>query len=185
MPTVVSHSLVAIAFSEAFEKSKTLKFWTLSILCSIIPDIDVVMFGFGIPYQHMFGHRGFTHSVVFALIIAFFTVCFGYREIGKYTKKWWKYFCYFLILLLVHDLLDAMTSGGLGIGFFIPFDSTRYYLPFRPIRASPLSLTRLFDSEGKRVIVSEIVWVWIPTGALLLLSKLIGVLRRDKVKQER
>jgi hypothetical protein len=31
-----------------------------------------------------------------------------------------------------------MTDGGLGIAFFAPFDNTRYFLPFGPIKVSPI-----------------------------------------------
>ncbi|HVR39947.1 MAG TPA: metal-dependent hydrolase, partial [Thermoanaerobaculia bacterium] len=38
------------------------------VIASILPDADVAGFAFGIPYGSMFGHRGFTHSILFALL---------------------------------------------------------------------------------------------------------------------
>jgi inner membrane protein len=35
----------------------------------MLPDIDVIAFSFGIPYEAMFGHRGFTHSFFFAALV--------------------------------------------------------------------------------------------------------------------
>jgi inner membrane protein len=168
MPTAISHSIVAVVFGKVFLKNAGIKFWILSIICAIIPDIDVIMFSFGIPYQHMFGHRGVSHSVLFASVIAFLIVFAGCREIKQFSKEWWSFISYFFFIGLSHDMLDAMTSGGLGVGFFMPFDSTRYFFPFRPIRASPLSIIRFFSSEGQKIVVSEFIWVWIP--AVLLLS---------------
>ncbi len=63
MPTIISHTVVAVAAGKAFvPKDVPTHFWLLSIICSIIPDADVVGFYFGVPYDHFFGHRGFFHS---------------------------------------------------------------------------------------------------------------------------
>jgi len=35
----------------------------------MLPDGDVIAFSFGIPYEDMFGHRGFTHSLFFAVVV--------------------------------------------------------------------------------------------------------------------
>jgi hypothetical protein len=43
-------------------------FWALGILCSILLDADVIGFFFGIPYRHVFGHKGFFHSLLFGLL---------------------------------------------------------------------------------------------------------------------
>jgi inner membrane protein len=40
-----------------------------------------------------------------------------------------------------HGILDAMTDGGLGVAFFSPFDDTRCFFPFRPIKVSPIGLS--------------------------------------------
>lgn len=36
--------------------------------CAVLPDIDSIGFALGIPYGSLFGHRGLTHSLLFALI---------------------------------------------------------------------------------------------------------------------
>ena len=62
MPTVISHAMVGVAAGIAVSNRRLpKKFWGLSILCAILPDIDVVTFKLGIPYGHFFGHRGFFH----------------------------------------------------------------------------------------------------------------------------
>jgi inner membrane protein len=54
-----------------------------------------------------------------------------------------------------------MTDGGLGIAFFAPFDNTRYFFPFRPIKVSPIGLS-FFSARGLDVIWSELLWMCIP-----------------------
>jgi inner membrane protein len=168
MPTVISHGLVGAVFGKFFTRSSSLKFLSLSVICSVLPDIDIIPMSLGVPYEHMFGHRGFSHSVFFALLTALAVVLIGFREVKINSKDWWKYVVCFLLIGLSHGILDAMTSGGQGIGFFMPFDSTRYFFHYRPIRVSPLSLTRFFGSEGQRIIISELVWVWLPAIVALL-----------------
>jgi len=162
MPTVISHSLVAVVFGKIFSKNTGFKFWTLSIICAILPDADVLMFSFGIPYGHMFGHRGISHSILFALLISLVIVFIGFREIKRNSKLWWSFVLYFYLIGLSHGVLDAMTTGGLGVGFFMPFNSVRYLFPIRPIRVSPFSLMRFFGTEGQRILASELIWIWIP-----------------------
>lgn len=43
-----------------------------------------------------------------------------------------------------HAMLDAMTIGGLGAGFFISFENTRYFFEWRPIQVSPIGIERFF-----------------------------------------
>jgi inner membrane protein len=181
MPTAISHSLVAIVFGKIFSKSTGVKFWILSIICAILPDIDVIMFSFGIPYEHMYGHRGISHSILFALLVSLIVVLIGLREIKRNTKLWWSFVLYFFLIGLSHDILDAMTSGGLGIGFFMPFDSARYFFPFRPVRVSPFSIICFFNSEGLRIVVSEFIWVWIPAVILLFLIQFIKAQGQSQV----
>lgn len=52
-----------------------------------------------------------------------------------------------------------MTNGGLGVAFFAPFSSARYFLPFRPIEASPISITAFFTYRGLEVLESEMLWI--------------------------
>jgi inner membrane protein len=62
-----------------------------------------------------------------------------------------------------HGVLDALTDGGPGIAFVVPFDDTRYFLPWQPIRVSPISLERFLSARGLRVLRSEAIWVWLPS----------------------
>ena len=73
---------------------------------------------------------------------------------------------YLFIATASHGLLDAMTDGGLGVAFFSPLDNSRYFLPWRPIRVSPIGITPFFTARGLAVLKSEFVWIWIPAGLL-------------------
>lgn len=77
-----------------------------------------------------------------------------------------------------HALLDAMTTGGLGVAFFSPFNNTRYFFNFRPIKVSPLSVTEFFNGNGFAVLKSEAIWIGIPTVLIYIISLLVQQIRR-------
>jgi inner membrane protein len=71
MASVFSHAIAASAISSAFYRAGVPKrVWIMGIACSVLPDLDVIGFRFGIHYSDFWGHRGFTHSLIFAVILA-------------------------------------------------------------------------------------------------------------------
>ncbi len=142
MPSLITHAVVAVAAGKsAAHGDMSVKFWVLSVLCAVVPDADVIAFSLGIPYGHFLGHRGFFHSIFFGLILGFLVVTLFFRQEPFGSRSWWVLFAYFFLLSSSHGVLDAFTSGGLGIALFSPFDTTRYFFPFTPIRVAPISPT--------------------------------------------
>lgn len=180
MPTIFSHAVAAVALGKIYsgEKKMPARFWLLSVLCAVLPDADVIAFRFGLRSGSMFGHRGFSHSLAFALLVALIVVLLAFRKTPAFSKKWWALFLYFFAVTASHGLLDALTDGGSGVAFFAPFDATRHFFPWRPIEVSPISLDRFFSARGWEVIKSEIVWIWIPAILLVMLAWLYRRLRR-------
>jgi inner membrane protein len=137
-----SHAVVALSIGTCFYRPGTHKrVWVAGALCSVIPDLDVIRFRFGIRYGDFWGHRGFTHSLLFGALLASVVVILGFR-IGLPTLSRFALWTYFFLATASHGLLDAMTDGGLGVAFFSPFDNHRYFLPWRPIRVSPIGVGR-------------------------------------------
>jgi len=160
--SLFSHAVAALSIGACFYRPGTpRRVWTIGMLCSVIPDVDVVGFRFGIRYGDFWGHRGFTHSLGFAALLAGAIVALGFREAtpGLNHLSLW---AYFFLATASHGLLDAMTDGGLGIAFFSPFDNHRYFLPWTPIRVSPIGAGRFLSDRGVAVLQSELVWIWMP-----------------------
>ena len=173
MASAFAHALAAVTLGKTYpSKYTSAKFWILGIVCTIIPDADVVMFRFGIPYEHMFGHRGFSHSLVFALLLGIAVTAIFYRNTKLTSKPGLLLILFFSLCTASHILLDALTNGGLGVAVFAPFDSTRYFLPWRPIQVSPIGVGNFFSAWGWRVIKSEIVWFGVPSVIYLLFTSL-------------
>ncbi len=169
MASVFSHAVAALGIGACFYRPGTPKrVWIAGAACSVIPDFDVIGFRFGIRYGDFWGHRGFTHSLLFAALIASTVMLMGFRQVlpGLGRLSMW---IYFFLATASHGFLDAMTDGGLGVSFFAPFDNHRYFLPWAPIRVSPIGVGRFFTDRGFAVLQSELVWVWLPS-ALLAIS---------------
>ena len=79
-----------------------------------------------------------------------------------------------LLAVSSHILLDAMTNGGLGVAAFWPFDQTRYFCDWRPIRVSPFGLKGLLSQRGLSVMLSELRWVWAPCLAVIAAALFFG-----------
>lgn len=180
MPTIITHSIFAISLAHVFKRSELpLRFWLLAMICSMLPDIDVVGFSFGVKYGDFWGHRGFTHSLVFACLTSLIVVLVAFYQ-EKYRPLRPRLLLFYFLVTASHGLFDAMTNGGLGIAFFSPFDEARYFLPLRPIQVSPIGLHDFLKWGGWRVLTNEIRWIALPSLLLLLLSILTRYLIRYK-----
>lgn len=162
MPTPFAHVWAAVALSPLFKnKSGYFKMLLLGMFCTVVPDADVIAFDFGIPYGHLFGHRGITHSIFFSVLLGFIIVAIFYNEKLK-KGQWLALFLFFFLCTFSHAFFDAMTNGGKGVAMFAPFYNERIFLPFRPIKVAPLSWEGLMTDRGWRVLVSEFKVIWIP-----------------------
>lgn len=168
MATIFSHAVAAVALGKVFEGGRVpARFWWLAALCSIIPDFDTFGLVFGIRYSDPLGHRGFTHSLLFALLLGLAVASVFFRDAPRLSARWWRLVLFFFAATASHGVLDALTSGGLGVAFFSPFDTRRYFLPWRPVEVSPIGLG-FFGPRGLSVIRNEIVWIWLPSALLVL-----------------
>ncbi|MFL1012031.1 metal-dependent hydrolase [Flavisericum labens] len=172
MPSVFGHSAVGYTLAKLLDSKNSKWLLLAAIFSTNLPDFDVLAFKFGIPYEHPFGHRGFTHSVIFAFIWAVILM-FAF---GKNRKMLW--FLVVFVGTLSHGIFDAMTSGGRGVGFFIPIDNSRYFFPFRDIKVSPIGVDRFFSAWGIKVLFSEIKYIIFPCFLILAVRFLFLKLKR-------
>lgn len=162
MPTPVTHAVVGASFSTLLPRSVRGFPAALGLgFLSAAPDLDIIGFFLGVPYSNTFGHRGVSHSLPFALMIAAALVLVAIRFRALPYNQHLRLFLVFSAAIGSHGLLDMATDGGLGVGIFLPLFPDRLFFPFRPIVVSPIS-PRLFLAEGAPVVVSELLWVWTP-----------------------
>lgn len=166
MPTLFTHAAVAVAAGQVYPRRPLpFYFWVVSIYCAILPDADVLAFAAGIPYEHMLGHRGLSHSFVGSALIGALGAWRMNSRMDWGFKRLW---LYFTLVTATHGLLDALTNGGHGIAFFAPFSNERYFFPWTPVTVSPIGAYHFFTSRGLAVMASEVKWVWLPAAAAVL-----------------
>lgn len=176
MPTIFTHSIVGLLSAKIVSSKKVpLKFWILSALCSIIPDFDVIAFKLGIPYHSFWGHRGFFHSITFALIIALIVTFVFFKNTKPLFRKWHFTTLYFWIITASHGIFDGMTKSSHGVAFFSPFYNERFNLPFTPMVISPIDIDGLLSEWGLNVVISELKWIILP---LLTITIIIILIRK-------
>lgn len=167
MPTIFAHPVVAIAAwpwvrSAALPRALLI----LGAACTVAPDFDVVAFRLGVPYESLLGHRGLSHSLPFAAILAGVLTAMMRRVYPDLPR--FRTLAFLLLCTASHGVLDALTSGGHGVAFLSPFSNERYFFPWQPIDVSPLSIRRFFSAGGLNVLASELRWVVGPLGVLAL-----------------
>ncbi len=156
MPTVFSHAaigFVAAKFANEVSPSNA-RIVLASMALSAFPDADALFINV-IPYNHPFGHRGFTHSLLFATIIGL-AAAFVFSKLGWSPQhQFWFLALPFALVTASHGFFDAMTDGGLGVAFFAPFTNHRYFFPWRPIPVAPLSFAGLMTARGLHIFQTE------------------------------
>ncbi len=173
MPTIFTHPAPILALGLGLGRARLS--WRLllaGVIMSVVPDLDVIGFKLGVRYADLLGHRGFSHSLAFALTSGL---------LGALLAPWLKAgrlgaFMVFFLAVALHIALDAATSGGLGVAVFWPLSEDRYFLPWRPIRVSPLNPTAFLSERGLTVLISEFLWVWLPC---IMLATALRLLTRQ------
>jgi inner membrane protein len=182
MASLFTHALVGSALGQAsgreWRKSNTWLFWGLVVTCSVLPDADTIGLYAGVPYGSLWGHRGMTHSLLFAAIVAA-GLALAFRR--RFSPAW-KMGVLLFAVMVSHGILDAMTNGGLGVAFFAPFHTQRYFFSWRPIQVSPIGISRFFTWRGVRILSSEALWIWCPALAFAVLARM-AQLRRKPVQE--
>ena len=180
MASAFTHAAVGLALGTPFYRLNVPKrIWAVGALCAALPDADAIAFRFGIPYEHVLGHRGLSHSLVFAALLAAVIAALlpGRSLPGNRTRLW----LFLFLATASHGVLDMLTNGGHGVALFAPFDNSRHFFSWRPIEVSPISIRRFFSERGIAVLLNEARWVWIP--AALFAATCIALRRRAPVHE--
>jgi inner membrane protein len=129
---------------------------------SLLPDIDVVGFAFGVPYGAPWGHRGATHSLAFAGAVGLSIAAAAFARMkvkgrgSNCLAHAMRLGAYSTIVVASHGIIDAMTNGGKGIALLWPVTTHRYFFSWRPIPVAPIG-ARFLTLRGARVAAIELI----------------------------
>ena len=172
MPTVFSHAAIGFLAAKvaAEATAPNTRIVAAAMALAALPDADALFISV-IPYNSPLGHRGLTHSLVFAAAVGLLVAAL-FSKIGwARPHSFAALALLFALVIASHGFFDAMTDGGLGVAFFAPFTNDRYFLPWRPIPVAPLSFAGLMTARGLRVIGWEIGLFWTFTMGALIWDK--------------
>lgn len=169
MPTIFSHIALPVAARIACgSKRISTSMLLVGMLATIVPDFDSLAFKFGIAYGSMEGHRGYSHTLGFALALGWCGVLLAKRwHCAPYKAYLWIMLCTFS-----HPLADCFTNGGVPIPLFWPFSENRFVSPWRPIEVSPIG-AGFFSARGAQVLLNELETLWLPLISLAIAGLLI------------
>jgi inner membrane protein len=170
MPTPITHIIASLPMNSTVMRKTNIRkilFW--SFVVAIVPDIDLFGNFFNVSINNIFGHRGFTHSLLFAFLLATLISLIFWREFKTDRKRWLLIFFNFLMVALMHPFLDACTDRNYGVALFSPFSNHRYSLPWAPINDKALGIWNyyflgwweIFKVEAVIIIVAiAYTWLW-------------------------
>ena len=128
---------------------------------AMLPDADVLPLALGLPDVGLFGHRGLTHTLLFALLVAVVAGLLA-KRMGLRPL----YHAFFVFLVVgSHGPLDSLTDHSRGVPMLWPFYGQPIAMPWRPIPVAPTGL-EFVTARGFGVALVEAMY-FLP---LLLLS---------------
>lgn len=171
MPTIITHALLPLIAATAFKPGLiSRRLAGAGALAAILPDGDVIGFRLGIPYGADLGHRGASHSLLFAMLFGAIAASFA-PQLGASR---WKAFLFVGLAAASHGLTDMLTSGGRGVALWWPLTSERLFWPVRPVEVSPIGIRGLADGSLVNVLESEFLWLIMPAAIIaILFGKLV------------
>ena len=167
MPSFIGPFTVPLALR--YVRAMPRRLLATGLVASMLPDADTLGMLAGLPHGGVVGHRGLTHSIVFALLVASAATMLAAHL--RATRR--RTFAFVLACALSHPLLDTLTNGGPGIMLGWPFSTARVFAPWRPIEVSPIG-AGFFSLRGLEVVASELLWLVLPA---ILIAGLVRVLR--------
>lgn len=174
MTTLITHPLPVLAIGLALgSRVIPARLLIAGMVVACLPDADVLAFKFGVAYADSFGHRGASHSLLFAALMGVLGGLFApLLGSGRIKAAIW-----LALAAASHSVLDALTNGGLGVAWLWPWSEQRFFLPWRPIAVSPF-INGFFSERGLAVLASEARWVWLPCAILAV----AGITIRKAIK---
>ena len=165
MPSFISHAVAATGIAAPFYRPGVpRRLLIVGAAFAAMPDLDAIGFWLGVPSGGLFGHRGITHSLSFAVVLATTTVALRYRK-GAGPLGPGLVWLFLLLATASHGLLDTLTDGGRGVALLAPFSLERFVAPVRPIAVSPIGFHGVLSLRGLRIAGTELLVIWLPSAA--------------------
>jgi inner membrane protein len=149
----VGHVAVGLAAARAYERRDA---WTwragiaFSVL-SLLPDADIpVSAALHAPWNTPLGHRGWTHSLFFAALVAAGVWAFSRRR---------RLTLFAFLVVASHGALDMLDRGRLGVEYLWPLSAKNYFWPLRVLPGGEPPGGLWSWAEARQVLVGTLWFV--------------------------
>ena len=157
MPTVLTHAALPLVAAWGSGPARIPPRLALAgAVLALAPDLDVLGRAFAVPHYAMLGHRGISHSLLFALALA----CLAVPLMPAGRRLWAVLFLF--AAAASHGLADMFTHGSKGIMLWWPLSDTRYGWPLQPIEASGILVRSIANGSLPGILLAELVWLVLP-----------------------
>jgi inner membrane protein len=120
----LTHIAVGSCIGEAFlGKNIGKKAMLWGALAQSVPDVDFIASFWLDNTSNLLAHRGFTHSILFAILVAFFLALVAEKWHRPHNVLFRKWMLFFGVQIFIHLLLDGFNNYG--VGWFEPFSHQR------------------------------------------------------------
>lgn len=121
----LTHIALGACIGEAFfEKGFGKKAMLWGALAQSIPDVDFIAALWLSPADNLLAHRGFTHSILFALLIVPVFALTADKVHRPHNISFRKWLLFFSAEVFTHLFIDGFNNYG--VGWFEPFSHVRY-----------------------------------------------------------
>ena len=128
----------------------------LGALCAVMPDADFLLVALRFDsYSGTYGHRGFTHSLGFALAVGLLAMLWPGAP-SEAQRRRSVVGLYLALCTVSHPLLDGLIDVGICNAWWWPLDGARHCLAWRPV---PMQGVGLWGWERLGL---EALWIGIP-----------------------
>ena len=142
-----------------------------------LPDLDIIALAFLDPLERLSMHRGFSHSILFSLLLALL-LAFLFKRI-KITNEvnFYRLAFFSWLTLITHMLLDGFTSYGTLL--FLPFSDMRFGFDsinvVDPVYTLPMLVGLIVSTKvkGKSKVIKYANEIGIVLSCLYLITTLV------------
>jgi inner membrane protein len=168
MTTLYTHAVAGLGIAAlGMRRRMAWSYWLLAGTLPVLPDLDTLSMT---SYSSIWGHRGYTHSLAFAMMAGLFATVL----VGWYLRsRFWQLAAIFCAAAASHPLLDMLTYGGNGVALWWPLSAERVG-SWGPIPVADLAM-EWPDPRRSRALQKELLYLWLP---LAVLVGLVACMRR-------
>ena len=151
------HFAPAVALAAAFgTRHVGCRLMAAGAVCAVMPDLDFLLVTMQVDrFSGTYGHRGFTHSLGFALIIGLLGFAWPDRDRPGAARRAFRG-SYLALCTASHPLMDSLIDMHICCAWWWPLDGLRHCFDWRPI---PMRGVSIHGWERLRV---ELQWIGLP-----------------------